>query len=282
MAALEGTFTLFSSSPSFPSTRYAYPLHQKTSSCKNFQLSTYTPAHSLKSPVLSSVKKSRKSSFELFTAVQEEIEVEEKAEDVQLYQKRKLFVYNLPWSLNVADIKNLFGECGTVIDIEIIKKNGKSRGFAFVTMSSAKEAQAVIEKFDSQELSGRVITVEFAKRLKKPSPPPPDSAPSGKARYKLYVSNLAWEVRANNLREFFAPNFKPISTRVIFNKNPSGNSAGYGFVSFATREEAETAISDLNGKELLGRPITLKFSEKPVNESADKEKISFEEQPGES
>lgn len=100
----------------------------------------------------------------------------------------------------------------------------------------------------SQEVSGRVITVEFAKRLKKPSPPPPDSAPSGKTRYKLYVSNLAWEVRANHLREFFAASFKPVSTRVVFNKNPSGNSAGYGFVSFATREEAETAISDLNGK----------------------------------
>lgn len=98
-----------------------------------------------------------------------------------------------------------------------------------------------------QELSGRVITVEFAKRLKRPSPPPPESPPPGETRYKLYVSNLAWKVRANNLREFFAANFKPVSARVVFN-NPSGNSSGYGFVSFATREEAETAISELNGK----------------------------------
>lgn len=120
MAALEGTFTLFSSYPSFPSSRYAYPLLQKASSSKKFQLCPYTPACSLIIPVLSSVKHSRKSRFELFTAVQEEIEVEDKAENVQLYQKRKLFVYNLPWSLNVADIKNLFGECGTVIDIEVL------------------------------------------------------------------------------------------------------------------------------------------------------------------
>ena len=98
-----------------------------------------------------------------------------------------------------------------------------------------------------QELSGRVLTVEYAKRLKRPSPPPPDSPPPGKTRYKLYVSNLAWKVRANDLREFFAANFKPLSARVVFN-NPSGNSAGYGFVSFATREEAESVISELNGK----------------------------------
>lgn len=98
-----------------------------------------------------------------------------------------------------------------------------------------------------QELSGRVITVEFAKRLKRPSPPPPETPPPGETRYKLYASNLAWKVRANDLRELFAANFKPVSARVVFN-NPSGNSAGYGFVSFATREEAETAISELNGK----------------------------------
>lgn len=120
MAALEGTFTLFSSYPPFSSSKYAYPLLHKASTSKKFQLSTFTPAPSLKIPVLSSVKHSRKSRFELFTAVQEEIEVEEKTEDVQLYQKRKLFVYNLPWSFNVADIKNLFGECGTVIDIEVL------------------------------------------------------------------------------------------------------------------------------------------------------------------
>ncbi|WOG90096.1 hypothetical protein DCAR_0209337 [Daucus carota subsp. sativus] len=282
MAALEAAFTLFSSYPSFLSSNYAYPFRQQASSSINLQVSTFTPTLSVKFPLLSSNKHSRKSRFQVLTAVEEEIEVEKVEENVQLFQKRKLFVYNLPWSLSVADIKNLFSECGTVIDIEIIKKNGKSKGYAFVTMSSPEEAQAVVEKFDSQELSGRLITVEFAKRLKKPSPPPPDSAPPGKERYKLYVSNLAWKVRANDLREFFAANYKPVSTRVVFNKNPSGNSAGYGFVSFATREEAETAISDLNGKELLGRPIALKFSEKSIDESASKEIITPEEQPEES
>lgn len=93
---------------------------------------------------------------------------------------------------------------------------------------------------------GRIIKVEFAKRFKKPSPPPP-GPPPGETRHKLYVSNLAWKVRSNDLREFFAANFSPISARVVFD-TPSGRSGGYGFVSFATREEAEAAISDLNGK----------------------------------
>lgn len=56
----------------------------------------------------------------MFTTVQDEIQVEEKDESVQIAQKRKLFVLNLPWSLSVADIKTLFGKCGIVTDIEVI------------------------------------------------------------------------------------------------------------------------------------------------------------------
>lgn len=94
---------------------------------------------------------------------------------------------------------------------------------------------------------GRIIRVEFAKENKKSSSAaaPPASAP-GEKRYKLYVSNLAWRVRANHLREFFGE-LNPVSTRVVF-ETPEGRSAGYGFVTFATKEEAESAISTFNGK----------------------------------
>ncbi|KAK4761633.1 hypothetical protein SAY87_029517 [Trapa incisa] len=180
--------------------------------------------------------------------------------------KRKLYVANLPWSLSVVDIKKLFGECGTVKDVEIIKqKDGRSKGFAFVTMASGQEAQDVVDKFDSHEVSGRIIRVDFAKRFKRPSPNPPPPVPLA---HKLYVSNLAWKARSNHLRELFSENFNPISSRVVF-ENASSRSAGYGFVSFATREEAEAALSALDGKELMGRPLRLKFSERNVIESSN-------------
>lgn len=121
MVALKSSFTLFSTYPSSSSSKSTYPLSPKASSSINFQLSTYTPTLSLKTPLLSSFNISRKSRFEVFATVQEEIQVEEKAENVQIAQKRKLFVLNLPWSLTVADIKKLFGECGIVTDIEVIK-----------------------------------------------------------------------------------------------------------------------------------------------------------------
>lgn len=102
-----------------------------------------------------------------------------------------------------------------------------------------------------QQVSGRIISVDFARKFKKPpkSLPTPSSASSpGETRHKLYVSNLAWKARSTHLREFFtAADFNLVSARVVF-ADPGGRASGYGFVSFPTREEAEDAISKLDGK----------------------------------
>lgn len=190
-------------------------------------------------------------------------------ETLDLNQKRKLYVVNLPWSFSTDDLKKAFSECGTVKDVDLIKnKDGKNRGYAFVTMASGEEAQAVIDKFNSKELSGRTIGVEYARRLKKPRPQPPPVVLEKETRHKLYVSNLQWKVRSSHLREFFSADFSPVSVRVVF-ESASGRSAGYGFVSFGTREEAEAALSALDEKELMGRPVRLKFSEKNTDEEGE-------------
>ncbi|KAI3506987.1 hypothetical protein L1887_21674 [Cichorium endivia] len=218
-------------------------------------------------------------------AIQEDVPVEQNEipdeTQKEIIQKR-LFVLNLPWSYAVDDLKNLFSECGTVEDAEIIKrkKDGKSRGYAFVTMGSTEEALSVIQKFDSHELMGRIIRVEFAKDNKKSSSSSPPLSSPGEKRYKLYVSNLAWRVRANHLREFFGE-LNPVSTRVVF-ESPEGRSAGYGFVTFGSKEEAESAISAFNGKELLGRAITLAFSERDADKSETEEEEASIEEPVES
>lgn len=125
---------------------------------------------------------------------------------------------------------------------------------------------AVLLYMFNQDVSGRIIKVEFAKRLKKrkqvtessPLSPPEiekkaatasasQSPPQGETRHKIYVSNLAWKVRTSHLREFFSIDFKPLSARVVY-QGTGGKAAGYGFISFATSEEAEAAVSALNEK----------------------------------
>ncbi|MBI2516263.1 MAG: RNA-binding protein [Opitutae bacterium] len=77
----------------------------------------------------------------------------------------KLYVGNLPFASTAQDLEALFGQVGTVSVVEIIfdKFTGRSRGFAFVTMGSAEEAQKAVEKFHGHQIEGRALSVNIAR-----------------------------------------------------------------------------------------------------------------------
>ena len=77
----------------------------------------------------------------------------------------KLYVGNLPFASTAQDLEALFGQVGTVSVVEIIfdKFTGRSRGFAFITMGAAEEAQKAVEKFHGFELEGRALAVNIAR-----------------------------------------------------------------------------------------------------------------------
>lgn len=73
---------------------------------------------------------------------------------------------------------------------------------------------------------------------------------------KLFVGNLAFTVKDDSLRDFFAGLGEVQSARVIIDKQ-SGRSKGFGFVEMSSDGEALNAINELNGKDLMGRNITV-------------------------
>jgi len=77
----------------------------------------------------------------------------------------KLYVGNLSFSTSTQDLDQMFGEVGTVLSSNIIedRETGRSRGFAFVEMSSAEEAQNAISTLNGKEVDGRELTVNEAK-----------------------------------------------------------------------------------------------------------------------
>jgi RNA recognition motif-containing protein len=77
----------------------------------------------------------------------------------------KLYVGNLAFSTTNADLEALFSQVGAVASVNIImdKFTGKSRGFGFVEMADAQEAQQVIARFHGTDLQGRALTVNEAK-----------------------------------------------------------------------------------------------------------------------
>jgi cold-inducible RNA-binding protein len=77
----------------------------------------------------------------------------------------KLYVGNLSFATTELDLQDLFAQVGSVLDVKIIqdKFTGKSRGFGFVTMDSAEDANSAISRFNGYSLDNRPLTVNEAR-----------------------------------------------------------------------------------------------------------------------
>lgn len=77
----------------------------------------------------------------------------------------KLFVGNLSFNVSENELQDTFAAFGTVVEANLMmdRMSGRPRGFAFVTMSSADEAQKAIDGLNGKDLDGRALTVNIAK-----------------------------------------------------------------------------------------------------------------------
>lgn len=77
----------------------------------------------------------------------------------------RLYVGNLSFNATETDLMDFFGQAGSVKEVALIQDRvtGKSRGFAFVTMSSDEEAAAAINQLNGKSVEGRSISVSEAR-----------------------------------------------------------------------------------------------------------------------
>ncbi|XP_022743586.1 29 kDa ribonucleoprotein A, chloroplastic-like [Durio zibethinus] len=191
----------------------------------------------------------------------------------------QLFVGNLPFSVDSAQLADLFGSAGNVEMVEVIydKATGRSRGFGFVTMSTMKEVEAAAQQFNGYELEGRALRVnsgpppprrgEFSPRGARDAATMRASSPRGArvaatmgASNRVYVGNLSWGVDDLALETLFAKQGSVVEAKVIYDRE-SGRSRGFGFVTYNSAEEVDSAIKSLNGVDLDGRPIRVTVAE---------------------
>lgn len=77
---------------------------------------------------------------------------------------KKLFVGNLPFDVNDADLATVLAVAGTVESAKVIvnKKTGRSKGYGFVEMATEELAKDAVTKFEGATLNERAITVQIA------------------------------------------------------------------------------------------------------------------------
>ena len=77
----------------------------------------------------------------------------------------KLYVGNLSFETTENDLQDMFDQHGKVTDVALMmdRTTGRSRGFAFVTMSDATEGNAAMNAFNGKYVQGRTLTVNEAR-----------------------------------------------------------------------------------------------------------------------
>ncbi|XP_042014525.1 29 kDa ribonucleoprotein A, chloroplastic-like [Salvia splendens] len=195
----------------------------------------------------------------------DEGEDEEASPQPNFSPELKLFVGNLPFTVDSSRLAGLFEQAGNVEMVEVIydKATGRSRGFGFVTMSTVEEVEAAAQQFNGYELQGRALRVSSG------PPPPRDEnfsprGPRGGSSIdntnRLYVGNLAWGVDNLTLETLFSEQGKVKEATVVYDRD-SGRSRGFGFVTYGSAQEVDNAIRSFDGMDLNGRSIRVSRAE---------------------
>ena len=86
---------------------------------------------------------------------------------------------------------------------------------------------------------------------------------------KIYAGNLSYEVTEEDLRLTFEQ-FGQVESATIIKDRDSGRSKGFGFVEMPSKAEGQSAIDDLNGKELKGKTLNVNEARPRTNSRGGK------------
>eukprot|EP00246_Nothoceros_aenigmaticus_P016747 TRINITY_DN7804_c0_g5_i1.p1 TRINITY_DN7804_c0_g5~~TRINITY_DN7804_c0_g5_i1.p1 ORF type:complete len:283 (-),score=58.91 TRINITY_DN7804_c0_g5_i1:113-961(-) len=181
-------------------------------------------------------------------------------DNLQEYERTKVFVGGMPYSVTEDDIVNFFADCGRVAELDCVTfpDTGKFRGLVFITFESEAGADNALA-MDGADMWGRYLKVQRCK-VKPPNKVKPhfEQPPSKHADCKsAYIGNLAWDVSEEELKEFFR-DCDITAIRFAHDKN-TGDFRGFGHVDFGDDKSLDFAVS-LDQQEVHGRPIKVAYA----------------------
>jgi len=177
----------------------------------------------------------------------------------------KLYVGNLDFATDEGRLREEFSAYGTVTDVffPLDRNTNRPRGFGFVTLSTTQPVEDVIAKMDQSEVDGRMIRVNQAMRREPVSRSGYGGVggagggggfnSSGLENVKLYVGNISFDVREENVVSLFEQHGSVVDYYFPTDRE-TGRMRGFAFVTMPAAE-AERACQQINGYELNGRNL---------------------------
>jgi len=181
-----------------------------------------------------------------------------------------LYVKNLPEDFTKEKLDELFSRHGAITSSMIAQSEDKSKGFGFVNYATAEEATAAVDALNNFEVApGKRLWVgraqkkeEREKELKERFDQLKAERQKKYAGVNLYVKNLSDNLDKEKLIAEFSKFGAITSARVMMDESDPPKSRGFGFVCFATPEEATKAVTEMNGKMVEGKPLYVALAQR--------------------
>jgi nucleolin len=203
-----------------------------------------------------------------FSVVAESSEGEESAPSAAAQAEHKLYIGNLSWNSNDEDLKEIFGEFNVVEASVVMDRNtGRSRGFAFVTLSSAEDMERAIAATNGVEVDGRELRVSQAQAPGE-RPARPLRMDGGERKFqrnrdadnrRVYFGNLSWGMDHLDLQDLCGE-FGSVEDSRLITDRETGRSRGFGFVTMSSEAEADEVVAQLNGQDVDGRVLRVNIA----------------------
>ena len=143
---------------------------------------------------------------------------------------------------------------------------GKAKGFGFVSFEDSESAEKAVENLNGSNIGGQILYVGRAqKRGERQAELQKKFEQLKQERLKkyqgvnLYVKNLDDTIDDERLRKEFAAYGTVTSAKVMCQE---GRSRGFGFVCFSSPEEATKAVTEMNGRTLMAKPLYVALAQR--------------------
>jgi polyadenylate-binding protein len=151
-------------------------------------------------------------------------------------------------------------------------EDGKSKGFGFISFEEAEQAEAACDDLDGKEMGGKTLFVGRAQKkaerqaeLKRKFEMMKMERMNRYQGVNLFVKNLDDSIDDERLREEFKDFGTITSARVMVE---DGRSKGFGFVCFYSPEEATKAVTEMNGRIIVAKPLYVALAQRKEDRKA--------------
>lgn len=190
-----------------------------------------------------------------------------------------VYIKNFGDTFDDEKLKTLFADYGSIVSAKVMAGDGKSKGFGFVSFEDAETAQRAVDELNGKDIDGRELYVGRAQKKAERQAELKEKFERMKLerinRYQgvnLYVKNLDDNIDDERLRKEFSQ-FGTITSAKVMCESRSktgepGRSKGFGFVCFSSPEEATKAVTEMNGRILVSKPLYVALAQRKEDRKA--------------